>query len=64
MPPDQSSHNLSDALLAGSLVAAPAWAPWVTELNQLLTTATLVLGLIFGLVRLWRFWRDNWRRRE
>jgi hypothetical protein len=59
MPPDQSSHNLSDALLAGGLVASPAWAPWVTELNQLLTTATLVLGLVFGLVRLWRFWRDR-----
>ncbi|NJM33980.1 MAG: hypothetical protein HC850_03895 [Rhodomicrobium sp.] len=54
-----SSQIASDALLAGSLVSSPAWAPWLTDFNQLLTTATLVLGLILGLVRLWNFWRDR-----
>jgi hypothetical protein len=54
-----NSQNASDALLTGCLVSAPAWASWLAQLNQLLTTGTLAVGLVIGLVRLWRFWRDR-----
>ena len=64
MPPNQPSHNLSDAVLAGGLVSAPAWASWLAELNQLLTTATLFIGLVLGLVRLWLFWREHRRTKR
>ncbi len=59
MPPPNSSHDVSDAILAGGLVLAPAWATWLTELNALLTTASLIVGLAFGLVRLWVTLRDR-----
>ena len=54
-----TSQNLSDAALTGCLLSAPAWASWLTQLNQMLTTATLAVGLAFGLVRLWLFWREQ-----
>jgi hypothetical protein len=44
---------LQDSVLAGSLVTAPAWAAWLSELNQMLTTMTLVVGLVLGGARLW-----------
>jgi hypothetical protein len=53
------SQGVSDALLAGGLVAAPAWAAPLSEFNALLTTLSLVLGLMIGAVRLWRLWRDR-----
>jgi hypothetical protein len=53
------SQNVSDALLAGGLVAAPAWAGWLGQVNQLLTTVSLLLGLIFGIVRVWGWWRGD-----
>jgi hypothetical protein len=59
MPQHTPSQNLSDAALAGGLVTAPAWSPWLTQFNQILTTATLIVGLVFGLIRLWVFWRER-----
>lgn len=59
MPPHPNSNPFADALLAGGLVSAPAWAAWLGQLNQMLTTATLVLGLVFGLARLWLMLRDD-----
>ena len=50
MQSDTNTQNASDVLLTGCLVSAPAWASWLAQLNQLLTTATLVVGLVFGLV--------------
>ena len=64
MQSDTNTQNASDALLTGCLVSAPAWASWLAQLNQLLTTATLVVGLVFGLVRLRRFWREHRRSRR
>jgi hypothetical protein len=64
MQSDPNTQNASDALLTGCLVSAPAWASWLAQLNQLLTTATLVVGLVFGLVRLRRFWREHRRSRR
>lgn len=63
MPPEaDSSHNVPDTVIAGSLVAAPAWGPLIGQLNQLLTTATLIVGLVLGCGRLWLFLRDRRRR--
>jgi len=53
------SNGFSDAVLAGSLMAAPAWAASLSELNQVLTTVSLIVGLLIGTVRLWRIWRDR-----
>ncbi len=51
--------TVQDSVLASSLVLAPAWAPWLSELNQLLTTLTLVVGLALGAGRLWVFLRER-----
>jgi hypothetical protein len=59
-----NTQNASDALLAGSLISAPAWASWLAQLNALLTTATLFVGLVLGLVRLWLFWREHRRTKR
>jgi hypothetical protein len=57
------SHHLSDTLLAGGLVAAPAWATWLSEVNQILTTLSLIVGLTFAFLRLWFFLRDRHKPR-
>jgi hypothetical protein len=43
-----------DAVIAGGLIASPAWASWLGELNEVLTTFSLLLGLALGATRLWR----------
>lgn len=63
MPASESTHDISDALLAGGLVAAPAWASWLSEVNQILTTLSLIVGLAFAFLRLWYFLRDRNRPR-
>jgi hypothetical protein len=57
--PHDPSHGVSDALLAGGLVAAPAWAGALSNVNALLTMASLLVGLLIGVVRLWRIWRER-----
>jgi hypothetical protein len=52
----------ADVTLAGSLVSSPAWAPWLANFNELLTTMTLVIGVILGLFRLWAAWADYKRK--
>lgn len=54
--------NAHDSVLATSLIAAPAWAPWLNEINQLLTTASLGVGLALGAGRLFLFIRERRRR--
>ncbi len=61
-PETDPSHNVPDTVIAGSLVAAPAWGPLLAQVNQFLTTATLIVGLIRGCGRLWLFLRDRRRR--
>jgi hypothetical protein len=51
----ESLSSLPDTVLASSLVASPAWASWLGEVNQLLTTATLIIGVVLGSARLWNF---------
>lgn len=63
MPASTSTHDMSDTLLAAGLVAAPAWAGWLSEVNEILTTASLIVGLAFAFLRLWYFLRDRNRPR-
>jgi hypothetical protein len=50
---------VGDSVIAGSLVASVAWAPWLGDLNQVLTSLTLIVGLALGVGRLWQFLRQR-----
>ena len=52
-------NTTGDVTLAGVLATSPAWAPWLDSINGLLTTATLVIGIVIGLMRLWVYWRGD-----
>ncbi len=43
-----------DAIIAGGLISSPAWASWLSDVNLVLTTITLLLGALLGATRLWR----------
>lgn len=60
--PFMSSNEITDTLLAGSLIAAPAWVPALSSVNEALTTLSLLLGVVLGAVRLWRFLRRRMER--
>ena len=53
------SQGVSDAILAGSLVAAPAWSVPLSEVNAWLTTLSLAVGLVIGAMRLWELLREK-----
>lgn len=53
MPHTTQTSDISDGFLAGYLVLSPAWTGWVTEINDLLTTFSLLIGITFALIRLW-----------
>lgn len=55
------SNQVHDGLIAGGLIASPAWAAWLSQMNDFLTTATLFVGLLLGIGRLWLFVK---RRRD
>ena len=48
-----------DLVIAGGLVSSPAWAGWLGNVNVLLTTISLLVGLALGLSRLWLAWHDS-----
>ena len=50
--------------LAGGLATSPAWAPYLDNVNELLTTVTLLIGVVLGLIRLVAFWRDRRAKRQ
>jgi|GEM_PF-5635458 len=50
---NQPTGTMQDSVIASSLIAAPAWGAWLNELNGLLTTLSLLVGLFIGLHRLW-----------
>jgi hypothetical protein len=50
---------MADGVIVTSLSTSPAWAPWLADLNQLLTTMTLIAGLTLGLARLLVFLRER-----
>ena len=41
---------------------SPAWAPYLDSVNDLLTTCTLLIGVVLGLIRLVAFWRNRRRK--
>ena len=49
--------TVTDSVIAGGLITSPAWASWLGDLNQMLTTATLIVGLVLGIGRLVMFFR-------
>jgi hypothetical protein len=51
-----------DITLAGGLLSSPVWAGWLADINELLTSFTLIIGILIALVRLWVAWREQ--RRE
>jgi hypothetical protein len=50
---------VTDGIVAAGLVTAPAWGAWIGDLNQILTTASLVVGLALGIGRLIAFLRER-----
>jgi hypothetical protein len=58
------TNKEQDALIAGSLVASPAWVPWLESFNEVLTTATLIIGLAIGIVRLWLMAKSSSRNKH
>ena len=53
------SKNIEDGLLASGLITAPAWGPWLSQLNIILTTVSLAIGVTIGLYRLWRIFQNT-----
>ncbi len=51
--PYQPTGTIQDSVIASSLISAPAWGAWLNELNGVLTTLSLLVGLIIGIHRLW-----------
>jgi hypothetical protein len=56
---EDPAQGVSDAILAGGLVTAPAWAEALSNVNMLLTMLSLAVGLLIGLIRLWHLCRDR-----
>jgi hypothetical protein len=59
MPHKYSINGAGDVTLAGSLISSPVWASFLTDFNELLTTLTLIIGVILGIARLWLIWNEN-----
>ena len=59
-----AATGAGDVTLAGGLLTSPVWASWLAEINHMLTTITLVIGILIGLVRLWVAWKEQGRERD
>jgi hypothetical protein len=62
IPKQPITNGAADVTLAGSLLSSPVWASWLAEFNELLTTMTLVIGVILGIYRLWVAWREQGKK--
>lgn len=51
--PIPTTDTMQDSIIASSLISAPAWGAWLNELNGILTTLSLLIGLMIGMHRLW-----------
>lgn len=49
----ETMNKIGDTALATGLVTSPWWADILGNINSLLTSATLMLGLVLGLLRVW-----------
>lgn len=52
---DHISSEKIDTAVATVLLASPAWAFWLGDFNELLTSLTLLCGAVLGMGRLWLF---------
>lgn len=50
---------ITDGAIVTGMVTSPAWASWLGDLNQVLTTLTLIVGLVLGVARLVTFLREK-----
>jgi hypothetical protein len=53
-----------DGILAGGLMTAATWAPWLAEFNEVLTALSLMIGLLLASARLWLLFRENNKKRR
>jgi hypothetical protein len=51
------SKAVTDGVVITGLLTATAWSPWLDDLNKVLTTASLVIGLVLAVVRIAAFLR-------
>jgi hypothetical protein len=49
-----------DSILAGGLLTAATWGPWLAEFNQVLSALSLIIGIMLGLARLWLLMRKKY----
>ena len=59
--------NAGDVMLAGTLTSSPVWVPVLNNVNTLLTTLSLLIGVGLALGRLWFWAHKHWpakRRNE
>jgi hypothetical protein len=57
-------HALQAAIdggVFGVLASAPIWGAWLADLNMLLTSGTLLCGMLVGIGRLILLYRE-WRK--
>jgi hypothetical protein len=55
----QLTPGEQDTLIAGGLITSPAWASWLGNVNEILTTLSLLVGLGLGAARIWRACRGR-----
>lgn len=48
----ETKEKIADAAIVTGLVTSPGWSSWLSELNVALTSVTLLVGLILGLIKL------------
>ena len=59
-----TNNEATDAAIAAGLIAAPAWVPALSSVNDVLTTVTLLIGVALGAGRLWLFVRRRYDNRD
>ena len=52
--------NAGDVMLAGTLTSSPVWVPVLNNINIVLTTLSLLIGVGLALGRLWFWARKHW----
>jgi hypothetical protein len=55
-----------DGAMAGTAISAPAWVPMLEQINVLLTTVSLVLGILGAMFAAWRgaVWFADWLKQR
>ena len=53
-------HTSQDLVVVSSLISAPAWVPSLSQINGWLTTISLSVGILLGLLRLYSFMKERY----